>query len=136
MKFKEFKQLFFQLFSEKKDVNGAAIAGSYARAEQKPDSDIDAVVFCLDPQKYLINRSWVKQFGEVEKVMPERWGPVHTLRAFFKSGLEIEFNFCTLDWAEIPADSGTHRVVSDGFEILYDPTGQLLRLKNEVSRKD
>ena len=109
-----------------------AIVGSYARGAPQPDSDIDAAIFCLSPEKYVNDRSWLKLFGEVDEVRFEKWGPVQTVRAFLSSAMEIEFNFSTLDWAQIPADPGTCQVVLGGFEILYDPTGQLTRLKHEV----
>lgn len=132
MTFTEFKHIFLDLFAAQKDVSGVCIVGSYARGGQQPGSDIDAVVFCSDPDKYISNRSWMNVFGSASDVQYEQWGPVQTLRAFLESGLEIEFNFSTLSWANIPVDPGTYRVVSEGFEIHYDPSGQLLKLKKEV----
>ena len=132
MTYTEFKHLFLQWFREQNDVDGIAIVGSYARGAQKPDSDIDAVIFCREPEKYIYDQSWVKQFGDASEVSSETWGVVQTIRVFFNAGLEIEFNFSTIAWADIPVDPGTNRVVSGGIEILHDPTGQLGRLKREV----
>lgn len=132
MTFAEFKHLFRQLFAEQNDVSGVCIVGSYARGDQQVGSDIDAVVFCADPNRYITNRSWMDAFGNAQEVRYEQWGPVQTLRAFLANDLEIEFNFCTISWADIPVDPGTRRVVSEGFEILYDPTGQLIKLKEAV----
>lgn len=86
MKYTDFKQDFLQWFRDKNDVNGVLIVGSYARGDQKPDSDIDAVVFCLEPKKYVNELSWISHFGEVNKVKSETWGVVLTVRAFFQSG--------------------------------------------------
>ncbi len=135
MTFSEFKRQLIRVFSGQSDVEGMAIVGSYARGAQQPDSDIDAAIFCHNPAKYLNDQSWLNRFGEVTEVRRERWGPVQTVRAFFSNALEVEFNFSTLAWAEIPVDPGTYRVVSDGFEILYDPTGDLVRLKEAVSNR-
>ncbi len=132
MTFAEFKQHFRQLFLAQNDVCGVCIVGSYARGDQHVGSDIDAVVFCADPNKYITNRSWLDAFGSAREVRSEQWGPVQTLRTFLESGLEIEFNFSTISWADIPVDPGTRRVVAEGFEILYDPTGQLIKLKEAV----
>ncbi len=136
MKYTEFKQLLLEHFSNKQDVQGIFIVGSYARGNQKFDSDIDACISCIDPKKYLNDQSWISYFGEANEVRSEKWGPVQTVRAFFKNGPEIEFNFSTLAWADIPVDPGTRQVVSNGIEILYDPTGKLLKLKNAVDAEN
>ncbi len=132
MTFAELKHHFQQLFAAQNDVNGIGIVGSYARGDQQAGSDIDAMIFCADPNKYISNQSWMSVFGKIRIVRYEQWGPVQTLRAFPASGWEIEFNFMTIAWANIPVDPGTHRVVSEGFDILYDPSGQLIKLKEVI----
>ena len=122
MSYSEFKRQLLHVFSVKSDIEGMAIVGSYARGTQQPYSDIDAAIFCNNPEMYLNDHSWLELFGVATDITHERWGVVQTVRAFFSNALEIEFNFTTLAWARIPVDPGTYRVVSEGFEILYDPT--------------
>ena len=88
MTYAKFKRLFLKYFREQSDVDGIAIVGSYARGAQRPDSDIDAAVFCREPQQYINDHSWLKQFGEAKETTPEVWGPVQTIRAFFKDDME------------------------------------------------
>lgn len=57
------------------------------------------------------------------KLKIEDWGRVETIRAFYKNSFEVEYNFTESDWADVPVDSGTYRVVSDGMKILYDAKG-------------
>jgi hypothetical protein len=54
------------------------------------------------------------------------------VRAFYESGLEVEYGFTTPDWAETPTDAGTMRVVTDGMRVVYDPQGVIGRLGREM----
>ena len=60
------------------------------------------------------------------------WGQVTSLRAFYKDGLEVEYGFSTRDWANVPMDAGSVRVVSDGMRILFDPLGILRVVHQDV----
>jgi hypothetical protein len=114
------------------EIDGLAIAGSYVRNTQKPDSDIDVCFFVTNPMKFIGDHSWSEKFGEIQSKETEDWGVVKALRVFYKNGPEVEFNFSTLAWADIPVDPETHRVVVDGIHILYDPTEKLSELQRHV----
>lgn len=49
------------------DIHAVVLAGSYARAEGTPDawSDLDLVLFVVDPSAFVANASWLHRFGEV-----------------------------------------------------------------------
>lgn len=119
---------------EHESLLGAAVVGSYARGEQHSGSYIDVMLLCHQPRQLVADHAWLAGFGTVQRAVVEQWGVVQTIRAFFSSGLEVEFNFCTPSWAKIPVDPGTYRVVSDGMVVFYDPVGQLVQLKQEVKR--
>jgi hypothetical protein len=57
---------------------------------------------------------------------------VRTLRIFYREGIEIEFNFTLPDWAALPPDPGTDKVVSDGMQILVDPAGLIKSLERAL----
>jgi len=61
-------------------------------------------------------------------------GLVQSKRAHYVDGLEVEIGLTTSRWAAVPLDPGTSQVVTDGFEVLYDPDG-LLRRCAEIGRK-
>ena len=107
------------------DVLGLAIVGSHARGEAGPDSDVDLVLLCKDPKALADDCAWVANFGEPRDTVPEDYGIVRALRVFYLDGLEVEFGLSPLEWADVPLDKGTRRVISDGMRILYDPAGQL-----------
>jgi hypothetical protein len=128
----DFKKRLTRWAREHNGIVGAGVVGSYARGQQTPESDVDAVILCENPNEFVGERSWLMLFGETNEAITEHWGAVQTIRVFFRTGLEAEFNFCTISWANIPVDPGTYRAVADGFEILYDATGQLAELKQAV----
>ena len=116
-----------------KDIDGASIVGSYSRGDHTESSDIDLMVFTEDSQRFIENKSWIENFGSINKTQQELWGVVNTLRVFYKNGIEVEYNFASINWASVPVDQSTFKVVSNGFKILYDPTGKLEKLNNEVN---
>lgn len=103
------------------DVAGAALVGSHARGAATEESDVDVMILTTDVEKYFLSEQWALLFGQVQKTDVEHWGKVRTLRSFYRDGREIEFNFSVPEWAGVPVDSGTYRVVSDGMQILFDP---------------
>lgn len=121
-----------QWASVQPDVVGVALVGSYARDAATQESDVDIMVLTTNVKDYFRNKNWASQFGLVKKTEVERWGKVETLRAFYEDGRELEFNFSAPDWAGIPVDPGTHRVVSDGMLILLDSQGILKALQQKV----
>lgn len=113
-------------------IVGVALVGSHARGAARPDSDVDLMVLARDLAPYLENVAWLERFGNVASYETENWGPVTSLRVFYKAGLEVEFSLTTPAWADIPVDAGTRRVVRDGVRILYDPEDVLKMLTSEV----
>ncbi len=113
-------------------IVGVALVGSHARDAARPDSDVDLVVLVRNPQKFLADTAWLEQFGSVVSCETEDWGRVTSLRVFYGEGLEVEFGLTIPDWAELPVDVGTRRVVSDGMRVLYDPEGILKALEKAV----
>jgi len=116
------------------DLDSLLLVGSYARNEVHQDSDIDLVLIFNDPKKYINNLDWIKEFGEIERYEIEHWGRVTSIRAWYKSGIEVEFGITSAEWAETPVDSGTFRVVSDGSKILVDKSKKLKQLLSEVKK--
>jgi uncharacterized protein len=115
------------------DIHAVALVGSYARNAATEQSDVDLLILSTEVEKYFQSSQWVSLFGEVDSYEVESWGRVETLRAFYKSAIEVEYNFSTPGWSDLPADEGTRRVVIDGMKILFDPQGILERLQETIS---
>src|SRR5689334_14139924 len=113
------------------DILAALLVGSFARGTARDDSDIDLVFITNNPDLYLKNDAWLDTFGTVSKLEDEDWGLLQSRRVFYDNGLEVEFGITTRQWAAIdPVDAGTRRVVSDGAQIVSDPSGMLQSLIN------
>jgi predicted nucleotidyltransferase len=116
------------------EIVGVALVGSYARDGATKESDVDLIILTADTAKYFENQQWMSLFGEVQKSMIENWGPVETIRVFYRNSFEAEYNFTEPAWAENPIDAGTRRVVTDGMKILHDPKGVLKALQNSFNQ--
>ncbi len=118
--------------SAQPDVKAVALVGSYARDAAIEGSDVDLLILTTDVAKYTSDRSWVWWFGEATACRVEDWGKVTSVRTFYKDGLEVEYGFSTPDWAQMPMDAGSSRVVSAGMKILFDAQNILGRVQREI----
>lgn len=101
-------------------MQGVALVGSYARAAARNDSDIDLVVLTEQPSRYLDDIQWIERFGIVEKHQTEDYRKLTSLRVWYLNGPEVEYGITTPDWAVIPLDAGTRKVISDGMMVLFE----------------
>ncbi len=106
--------------SEEPAIVAVALVGSHARGTATEGSDIDILILASSHTAYLEDHEWLSRFGDVDSSTNEQWGRVDSVRAFYKTGVEIEFGFAAPSWAEVPFDPGSRRVVEDGFKILFD----------------
>ena len=106
--------------SQNSDLQAVALVGSYARGAATASSDIDLILLTQTPKRYLEDTAWVGQFGEVERLLLEDYGPVTSVRAWYRGGPEVEYGITGLQWVSQPLDEGTRRVLSDGTVILYE----------------
>jgi uncharacterized protein len=115
------------------DIAAVALVGSHARDVATENSDVDLMILTPGVDRYLLDQSWVSLFGEPTKCGEENYGRVTSVRAFYQSGLEVEYGFTTPDWADTPVDEGTLSVVKIGMKILHDPQGILARMQQEIA---
>ncbi len=109
--------------SERPDIKGVAVVGSWARSEPRMDSDVDLVILTTEQGAYSASEDWasaaVSQPAEI--IRTQEWGPMTERRLRLASGLEIEFGFAPPNWTDTdPVDPGTARVVLDGCVPLLD----------------
>ena len=107
-------------------VLALGLCGSYARGEQRPDSDIDVCLLTDYPEALLENRDWIGLVADGARVVGsvEDYNLVQSLRVFYGE-IEVEFGITDSAWAEPPIDDGTAAVINDGLLILDDPEGRL-----------
>jgi len=110
-------------------VVAAALVGSHARGEARPDSDVDVVLLSPTPDAFFEDTTWLTQLGVVAQQQEERWGRVRTLRVWLDDGTELELNFAPADWARAPLDPATRRVIDGGLRVLFDRAGAFAALR-------
>jgi predicted nucleotidyltransferase len=114
------------------DLLALAVVGSHARGRASQTSDIDLVLIVQAPGRYIDDKSWLDQLGTPSRTAVEHWGAVTSLRVFFQDGPEVDFAFSTSAWCCVPLDPGTRRVLRDGCQPLFDPTGILADCLNSL----
>jgi hypothetical protein len=83
-------------------------------------SDVDLVILADDPDS-LTNASWFVALNPGARlVRSQRRGPVQERRYRLRSGLLVELGFAPVDWAGVPLEAGTRRVLEDGHKVLFD----------------
>lgn len=133
----EFILTFVNWARTRKDVEGVLLVGSHARGQATASSDLDLVVVVDEPSRYTSGDAWPEQFGAIKSIKTEDWGAVTSLRVQYDDGLEVEFGLTSSEWTKTdPVDTGTRRVIQDGFRILLDPMQRLERLAKSVERSE
>lgn len=113
---------------ERGDIIGVALVGSYARDQPRLGSDVDIVMLVADPAPYTVDESWFCSVRPgAELIRSATWGVLAERRFRLPSGLHVEMGIVGRDWARVPLDPGTRRVLSDGHRLLIDPHGTLSR---------
>jgi predicted nucleotidyltransferase len=111
--------------SSQPHIHALALVGSWARGAAREDSDVDLVIVTEATPPLLADLRWTKQFGSVLRTQVESWGIVQSVRVWYADGPEVEFGVAPKEWASLPLDAGTKRVLRDGAVILHDPLGSL-----------
>jgi len=116
----DFIEDFMRWSKKRKDIQAAALIGSYAREEASKDSDVDLVIITKNPKQYFTNDEWIRIFGVVITKKVEEYGKLTSLRVWYENGLEIEYGFATPEWIQAPLDEGTRQIIDDGLRVLFE----------------
>ncbi|PPB50356.1 nucleotidyltransferase [Arthrobacter pityocampae] len=101
-------------------VRALALVGSYARGAERMANDVDLVVLSDTPES-LDDAAWFEHLAPGARlVRSQEWGPVRERRFRLVSGLIVELGIAPSNWAAVPLDQGTRRVLKDGHRVLYD----------------
>lgn len=108
-------------------ISLALVIGSYARNEQRDDSDIDYILMTDDIDDFVENTNWTKLFGAVVSVNQELYEEVTALRIYYREDIELEFGFVSADWLDKPLKEATQEAINGGYRLIKDDQN---RLKN------
>ncbi|MFL0250304.1 nucleotidyltransferase domain-containing protein [Clostridium neuense] len=108
-------------YAEENDmINAVVLVGSYARGEEKEDSDVDLTIISTTPKLLIEDAEFVNDFGKLIKVEKENYGRVTSIRAWYEDGMEVEFGITSPLWISKPLDEGTLKVLKDGYKVILD----------------
>lgn len=101
-------------------INAVVLIGSYAREEQRDDSDVDLVIISTTPKLFLEDEDFINNFGKVTKTQKEDYERVTSIRVWYEDGMEVEFGITSPLWISKPLDEGTLKVLKDGYKVVLD----------------
>jgi predicted nucleotidyltransferase len=127
----QFLHDFARWAATRRDIQGVAPVGSYARGAATETSDVDLVVLADQPGLYLQEGSWAEKFGKSADQQVEDYGKLVSLRIKYADGLEVEYGFTEVSWAGTPLDQGTREVIQGGMKVLFE-RGPLFRAFPEI----
>lgn len=115
-------------------IESVLIVGSYARGTNKENSDLDIVIITSNKSRMIANQDFTQNFGKVYKQQTEHYGACTSIRVWYTDGKEVEFGIVEPSWISMPLDSGTCKVLSDGYKIIIDKKRYFEDLKLSNSR--
>ena len=119
---------------DKYEIELIILVGSYARNEQKINSDIDIMILSNNPTA-LIEDVLSSQFFDNEKSkIKEIYGNTTSIR-LYTSDIELELSISDLNWISIPLDYGVERILQDGFQIIYDKKNVMKFIEKYINLK-
>lgn len=122
-------------WAEHQHVHALALVGSYARGAERMASDVDVVVLTERLERYDVAGRWFQTVRPGARLARTRaWGPVLEQRYRLRSGLLVDVGLAPPEWAQVPLDPGTARVLRDGHRVLHDPHGMVARASAALER--
>lgn len=101
-------------------IESAIIVGSYARGTNTENSDLDICIITTNKKEMIENPDFIKQFGAFSKTQTEYYGACTSIRVWYENGLEAEFGIVEPSWIRLSLDSGTRKVLNDGYKVIVD----------------
>lgn len=125
----EFIDTFKKFATSTAAIECVIVVGSHARGTSKPTSDLDLCIITTNKRQMIENPDFVEAFGKVVKIQKEYYGACTSIRVWYESGLEVEFGIVEPSWIDKPLDSGTFKVLNDGYKVIVDKKHYFKSLK-------
>lgn len=130
--FEEFISKLKEYAENSSHIESVLIVGSYARGTNKENSDIDIIIITSNKSEMVTDQLFTQAFGEVHKQQTEYYGACTSIRVWYGDGKEVEFGIVEPSWISIPLDSGTFKVLSDGYKLIVDKKKYFEKLEIEL----
>lgn len=130
--FEEFISKLKEYAENSSHIESVLIVGSYARGTNKENSDIDIIIITSNKSEMVTEQLFTQAFGKVHKQQTEYYGACTSIRVWYGDGKEVEFGIVEPSWISIPLDSGTFKVLSDGYKLIVDKKKYFEKLEIEL----
>lgn len=105
---------------KEESIESIILVGAYAKGTHHATSDVDLCIITTNKLRWLNEQSFIEQFGRIEKKQTEADGLCTSIGVWYQSGQEVEFGFVEPTWISTPLDTGTLRVLQDGYKVIID----------------
>lgn len=102
------------------DIECILIVGSVARGTNTIGSDLNIMIITTNKSFLVQDKSFIEYFGIVINSKIEYYRACTSIRVWYQDGNEIEFEIVDPSWISLPLDSGTRKVLTEGYKIIID----------------
>lgn len=118
-----YKQIFKKLKEigqHTSDIECILVVGSVATGTNTIGSDLDIMIITANKSFLVQDKSLIGYFGIVINSKIEYYGASTSIRVWYQDENEIEFGMVDPSWISLPLDSGTRKVLTEGYKIIID----------------
>ena len=118
-----YKQIFKKLKEigqHTSDIECILVVGSVATETNTIGSDLDIMIITANKSFLVQDKSFIEYFGIVINSKIEYYGAYTSIRVWYQDENEIEFGMVDPSWISLPLDSGTRKVLTEGYKIIID----------------
>jgi hypothetical protein len=122
------------------DIRALALAGSWARGDARPDSDLDLLLLSERANEYRRRSDWLAEIdfaGPGYRVLTSEdasYGVAWSRHVRLLPAAEVELAFAPCSWARTdPVDAGTRSIVKDALRTILDKDRILAKLVEAVA---
>lgn len=102
------------------DIECILIVGSVARGTNIIGSDWDIMIITTNKSFLVQDKSFIEYFEIVINSKIKYYRACTSIRVWYQDENEIEFEIVDPSWISLPLDSGTRKVLTEGYKIIID----------------
>ena len=118
-----YKQIFKKLKEigqHTSDIECILVVGSVATGTNTIGSDLDIMIITANKSFLVQDKSFIEYFGIVINSNIEYYSAWTSIRVWYQDENEIEFGMVDPSWSSLPLDSGTRKLLTEGYKIIID----------------
>lgn len=118
-----YKQIFKKLKEigqHTSDIECILVVGSVVTGTNTIGSDLDIMIITANKSFLVQDKSFIEYFGIVINSKIEYYSAWTSIRVWYQDENEIEFGMVDPSWSSLPLDSGTRKLLTEGYKIIID----------------